>query len=218
VKRYGTPIDVLWFTLPRAPEDDEHAGAYFRFGRSAMVALMDAGTHWQVGAILQKDSFPALRTRGVAAFRDDLRTAVPEFSDRLDMLTTWDATALLRVEVDRLRRWSRPGFLCIGDAAHAMSPVGMVGINLAIQDAQCTANLLAEKLRTGCITEGDLRAVQRQREPAVRFIQWMQVLAHRRVLVPMLRSGRSRLPQPERWLMSQPPLRRRASRLIAYGR
>jgi 2-polyprenyl-6-methoxyphenol hydroxylase-like FAD-dependent oxidoreductase len=218
LKRYGAPIDVLWFTLPRSDADDEQAGAYFRFGRGAMLALMDAGTHWQVGTIIEKGSFPALRARGIDAFRRDVAGAAPEFADRLEALADWERMALLGVEVSRLRRWSRPGLLCIGDAAHAMSPVGMVGINLAIQDAACAADLLAAKLRTGRVSATDLRAVQRRREPAVRLVQWMQVLAHRRVLAPMLRPGRSRLPQPERWLMGRPRLRRVASRLIAYGR
>lgn len=218
VKRYGVPIDVLWFTLPRSPDDDRQAGAYFRFGRGAMLALMDAGTHWQVGAILRKGSFPSLRARGLAAFRNDVSATAPEFADRLDALADWKQTALLGVEVDRLRRWYRPGLLCIGDAAHAMSPVGMVGINLAIQDAVCAAHTLAEGLRVGHVRERDLRAVQHLREKPVRRIQRVQALAHRLVLSPMLKAETQRLPQPERWLMAQPVLRGAVSRLIAYGR
>lgn len=215
--RYGAPIDVLWFTLPREATDDEQAGAYFRFGRGAMLALMDAGTHWQVGAILRRDSFPALRARGLEAFRRDLADAAPELAGRVEALRTWDATSLLRVEVDRLREWARPGLLCLGDAAHAMSPVGMVGINLAIQDAACAAERLAEGLLAGAVGLDALRAVQREREGAVRLLQWVQVLAHRRVLAPSLRAEAPRIPQPERWLMARPRLRRMASRLIAYG-
>ncbi len=218
VKRYGVPIDVLWFTLPRAADDDRQAGAYFRFGHGAMLALMDAGTHWQVGAILRKGSFPALRARGLDAFRDAVQATAPEFADRLDALTDWKQCALLGVEVDRLRRWYRPGLLCLGDAAHAMSPVGMVGINLAIQDAAWAAERLANGLRAGDVSVRDLRAVQRTREGAVRRIQWMQVLAHRFVLAPMLSAHEPRLPGPVRWLMAQPALRRVVSRLIAYGR
>ena len=218
LKRYGVPIDVLWFTLPRTADDDRGAGAYFRFGRGAMLALMDAGTHWQVGAILQKGSFPALRARGLEAFREDVADTVPEFADRLDALEDWAQCALLGVEVDRLRRWYRPGLLCLGDAAHAMSPVGMVGINLAIQDAACAADLLADGLREGTVDTRDLRAVQRVRERPVRQIQWMQSLAHRFVLAPMLSADEPRLPGPVRWLMAQPTLRRVVSRLIAYGR
>ena len=217
LKRYGAPIDVLWFTLPRTDDDDEQAGAYFRFGRGAMLALMDAGAYWQVGAIIEKGSFPALRARGIDAFRRDVAGAAPEFADRLEALTDWKRMALLGVDVSRLRRWSRPGLLCIGDAAHAMSPVGMVGINLAIQDAVCAADLLADGLLVGRADASTLRAVQRERESAVRLIQWIQVIAHRRVLAPMLGAETPRLPQPERWLMANPWLRRLASRLIAYG-
>jgi 2-polyprenyl-6-methoxyphenol hydroxylase-like FAD-dependent oxidoreductase len=217
LKRYGAPIDVLWFTLPRSDADDEQAGAYFRFGRGAMLALMDAGTYWQVGAIIEKGSFPSLRARGLDAFRRDVAEAAPEFVDRLEALTDWKRMALLGVEVSRLRRWSRPGLLCIGDAAHAMSPVGMVGINLAIQDAACAADLLTSELRAGRVDPSTLRDVQRERERAVRLIQWVQVIAHRRVLAPMLGAERPRLPQPERWLMAQAWPRRLASRLIAYG-
>ena len=147
-KSYGAPIDVLWFTLPRRPEDDAEAGAYFRFGRGTMLALMDAGTHWQVGAILRKDGFPDVQARGLDAFRAVVAETVPFLAGRVDALASWERTALLRVEVARLRRWHRPGLLCLGDAAHAMSPVGMVGINLAIQDAACAADLLAEPRRS----------------------------------------------------------------------
>ncbi len=217
-RAYGVPIDVLWFTLPRRPADAVDAGAYFRFGRGAMLALMDAGTHWQVGAILRKGSFPALRARGLDAFRDGLARTAPALADRVDALDDWSRTALLRVQIDRLRRWHRPGFLCLGDAAHAMSPVGMVGINLAIQDAACAADLLADALRAGPVGEGALRDVQRRREGAVRLVQRAQVMAHRFVLAPMLDADEPCLPRPVRWLMAQPALRRGAARLIAYGR
>ncbi len=217
-KAYGVPLDVLWFTLPRLPEDDAEAGAYFRFGRGAMLALMDAGTHWQVGAILHRDSFPDLRARGLAAFRDDIARTAPDLADRVGALDDWSRTALLRVQIDRLHRWHRPGLLCLGDAAHAMSPVGMVGINLAIQDAACAAELLADGLRAGQVGGCLLRAVQRRREGPVRVVQRAQRLAHRFALAPLLGADEPRLTRPVRWLMEQPLLRRQASRLIAYGK
>ncbi|MEM1043781.1 MAG: FAD-dependent oxidoreductase [Bacteroidota bacterium] len=217
-KPYGVPIDVLWFTLPRCPGDEQEAGAYFRFGRGTMLALMDAGTHWQVGAIIAKDSFPTFRARGLDAFRAGIARTVPAFADRTGVLQSWRQTALLRVQIDRLRRWHRPGFLCIGDAAHAMSPVGMIGINLALQDAACAAERLAGGLLAGRADEDDLRTVQRRREGAVRLVQRAQALAHRLVLAPMLGAPEPRLAAPVRWLMAQPALRRQASRLIAYGR
>ena len=217
-RSYDVPIDVLWFTLPRRPEDDADAGAHFRFGRGAMLALMDAGTHWQVGAILRKGSFPDVQARGLDAFRTAVAATVPLLADRVDALESWERTALLRVEVNRLRRWHRPGLLCLGDAAHAMSPVGMVGINLAIQDAACAAERLAGPLLAGRVAERDLRAVQRRRAPGVRFVQALQAVIHRRVLAPMLDAPAPVLPWPERWAMQQPALRHVATRLIAYGR
>ena len=217
-KSYDVPIDVLWFTLPRRPEDDAEAGATFRFGRGVMLALMDAGTHWQIGAILRKDSFPEVQARGLDAFRAAVAETVPLLADRVGALAGWERTALLRVEVNRLRRWHRPGLLFLGDAAHAMSPVGMVGINLAIQDAACAADLLAGPLRAGRVAERDLRAVQRRRTPAVRLVQGAQALVHRRVLAPMLDAPEPVLPRPERWAVQRPVLRHVATRLIAYGR
>lgn len=217
-KSYDVPIDVLWFTLPRRPEDDAEAGAHFRFGRGTMLALMDAGTHWQVGAILRKGSFPDVQARGLDAFRSAVAETVPLLAERVDALEGWERTALLRVELDRLQRWYRPGLLCLGDAAHAMSPVGMVGINLAIQDAACAAERLAEPLREGRVADRELRAVQRRRAPGVRFVQALQALIHRRVLAPMLDAPEPILPRPERWAMRQPVLRHVAMRLIAYGR
>ncbi len=212
------PIDVLWFTLPRRPEDDAEAGAHFRFGSGTMFALMDAGTHWQVGAILRKDGFPEVRARGLDAFREAVAATVPLLADRVGALEGWERTSLLRVEVSRLRRWHRPGLLCLGDAAHAMSPVGMVGINLAIQDAACAAERLAGPLRAGHVAEADLRAVQRRRAPSARLVQALQTFIHRRVLAPALGASESVLPRPARWTVRQPALRRLATRLIAYGR
>lgn len=214
----GVPIDVLWFTLPRRPEDAAGAGAYFRFGRGAMLALMDAGTHWQVGAILRKGSFPEVRARGLGAFRAAVAETVPLLADRVETLEDWEQAALLRVGLDRLRRWHRPGLLCLGDAAHAMSPVGMVGINLAIQDAACAADRLAGPLLAGRVAGRDLLSVQRRRAPSVRLVQALQVVLHRRVLAPMLDAPEPVLPRTERWAMEQPVLRRTATRLIAYGR
>lgn len=211
----GAPIDVLWFTLPRRDDDAEAAGAYFRFGPGGMFALMDAGTHWQVGAIITKGSFEALRSRGLDAFRADVAATAPDFADRVDAIASWNDLALLEVCLDRLGRWHRPGLLCLGDAAHAMSPVGMVGINLAMQDAAEAVARLAEPLRAGRLTEDDLAAVQRRREPAARWIQRAQALVHRRVLARGLHRGR--IPQPERWLMGLSPARALASRLIARG-
>lgn len=216
-RSYEVPIDVLWFMLPRCASDEAEAGAYFRFGDGAMLALMDAGPHWQVGAMLKKGRFPSIQAAGLDAFRYRVAATAPLLADRVDSLTSWDETALLRVELDRLERWHRPGLLCIGDAAHAMSPVGMVGINLAIQDAAAAADLLAAELDRGEVSASSLRAVQQHRQRAVRFVQGLQSLMHRRVLAPMLAPKSQRLPRLERWLMTQPTLRSVASHLIAFG-
>lgn len=210
----GAPIDVLWFTLPRSARDDREQGAYFRFGPGMMLALMDAGTHWQVGAIIRKGSLAEIRARGIEHFRESVATAAPAMADRLEGITDLDELALLEVQVDRLRRWYGPGVLCIGDAAHAMSPVGMIGINLAIRDAALAAEMLAPHLRTGLVPESVLRRFQKKREPAIRLIQAIQSAAHRIAVTPAL-DGRSALPEPVRTLMGSRPAVSVATRLIA---
>jgi 2-polyprenyl-6-methoxyphenol hydroxylase-like FAD-dependent oxidoreductase len=213
----GAPIDVLWLTLPRCPQDPDDAGAHFRFGPGGMVALMDAGTHWQLGTIIRKDSFPEVQARGLDAFRASLAATLPALADRVGAVTSWDDLALLRVRVDRLRRWHRPGLLALGDAAHAMSPVGMVGINLAMLDAAAAAETLSRPLRTGHLTEAHLAEVQRQRARSARQVQALQALAHRFVLGPALR-GEVRLPAPVRAAMGFGPAVQVATRIIAYGK
>lgn len=214
--RYGVPLDVLWFTLPRCEADDPSAGAFFRFGPGGLLALMNAGDRWQVGALIAKGSFERLRARGLDAFRADVVAAAPDLADRVAALAGWDEVALLRVELSRLRRWHRPGLLLLGDAAHAMSPVGMVGINLAIEDAACAAEVLAEGLRAGRAEARALAEVQRRREGPVRLVQRAQALVHRFAIGPALRGG-GRIPPPLRWAFAQRPARRAVSRLIAYG-
>jgi 2-polyprenyl-6-methoxyphenol hydroxylase-like FAD-dependent oxidoreductase len=154
----------------------------------SFMVLLDRTTYWQCGFVIPKGAFEGIRARGIAAFRNDLRAGAPFLGDRVDALD-WEGVKLLSVDVDRLRRWAIPGLLCIGDAAHAMSPVGGVGINLAVQDAIATANLLHEKLKSRTLSLGDLRAVQRRREFAVRATQTLQILAHRRFLRPALASS-----------------------------
>ncbi|MEM9997212.1 MAG: FAD-dependent monooxygenase, partial [Bacteroidota bacterium] len=235
VDRRPAPIDVLWFHLPKRASDadaragdadaeaEDPAGAYFRFGPGTMVALMDAGERWQVGLILAKDALPDLKAQGLDAFRARIAATVPDVADRLGTLRSWDETALLSIETSRLKRWHRPGLLCIGDAAHAMSPVGMVGINLAIQDAEATAALVGPKLRTGPVTDADLSAllasVQRERQGPIRLAQTVQDLVHRLVMRPALRGPQAySFPAPVRALLTWGPLRRRATHLIAEGR
>jgi 2-polyprenyl-6-methoxyphenol hydroxylase-like FAD-dependent oxidoreductase len=173
----GVPIDVLWFKISRQPDDPENALGYLNFGRVAI--LINRNSYFQVGYIIKKDSFPQLQQRGLDSFRSDLEQLVPFLTGRTTELDTWDKIKLLTVQVNHLENWALPGLLCIGDAAHAMSPVGGIGINIALQDAVATANRLTDSLLSGTPTIHDLQAVQHYRESAVRSTQRVQILAHK---------------------------------------
>jgi 2-polyprenyl-6-methoxyphenol hydroxylase-like FAD-dependent oxidoreductase len=216
VKEVGAPIDVLWFRLSRKPEDPEATMGRFDVGR--VVVTINRGGHWQVGYVLPKDGAEGLRQRGLEAFRADIAAVVPFLADRVSELASWDDVPLLSVRVNRLTRWWVPGLLCIGDAAHAMSPVGGVGINLAIQDAVAAANLLARPLLSGRPGHADLARVQRRREVPTRLTQGLQVLLQSRVLSPILQ-GRveSGTPAGLRLVDRVPVLRRIPGRLIGVG-
>ncbi|MGH7255726.1 MAG: FAD-dependent oxidoreductase, partial [Nitrospirales bacterium] len=162
VEDIGAPMDVLWFGLSRRPSDPEATMGRFDFGR--IFIMLNRGEYWQCGFVIPKGSAQQVREKGLPAFRDNVARLAPFAKDRVGELQDWNAIKLLTVKVDRLRKWYRPGLLCIGDAAHAMSPVGGVGINLAIQDAVAAANLLAAPLREGRLTTEDLLRVQRRRE------------------------------------------------------
>jgi len=195
VNELGVPLDVLWFRLPR--RDDDPSEVMARIVRERLCVLIDRGSYWQIAYVIRKGTFGQVRSQGLEAFRADVRRAIPFIGDRVDTLEL-DDIKLLTVTVDRLETWYRPGLLCIGDAAHAMSPLGGVGINLAIQDAVATANLLAMKLRDGAIAEGDLRRVQRRREFPTRATQRFQTLFQNQVIDPVLRGDRE--PAPPRLL------------------
>jgi 2-polyprenyl-6-methoxyphenol hydroxylase-like FAD-dependent oxidoreductase len=182
LREYGAPVDVLWFRLSRVTGDPEEA--FGRIGAGYVMVLLNRGSHWQCGFVIPKGDMAALREGGLDAFREKVAQAAPFASNRLDEIGTWDDVALLTVRIDRLRRWYRPGLLFIGDAAHAMSPVGGVGINLAIQDAVATANLLAPSLRLGGVTVNELRKVQRRRSWPARLTQAAQVRIHNGALRP----------------------------------
>lgn len=213
----GAPIDVLWMRLSRRPDDPNVPLGRFDAGR--ILIMLYRGDYWQCGFVIPKDGFGRLRERGIAAFRDDIAAIAPVVADRVNELRDWDDVRLLTVKIDRLRRWHRPGLLCIGDAAHAMSPVGGVGINLAIQDAVAAANVLAPRLLHGGVRPADLRAVQRRREWPTKVTQWMQVQIQERVITRVLRGGRTTfaLPWPVRLLRAVPLLRRLPARLIGLG-
>ncbi|QYM80436.1 FAD-dependent oxidoreductase [Horticoccus luteus] len=212
----GAPMDVLWFRLPRREGDP--AQVLGRFSRGRIMVMLDRGAYWQCGFVISKDGNERVRARGLDAFRRDLDVLVPWIADRTGTLQDWDQVKLLTVKVDRLRRWHVPGLLCIGDAAHAMSPVGGVGINLAIQDAVAAANVLAPAFRRGMPTERDLAAVQRRRSWPTRATQWLQVRIQNRVIAQTLRdSGAMKMPWVLRQFQRHPWLRRGPARVIGLG-
>ena len=176
------------------------------------------GDYWQCAFIIRKDGYAALRQKGLDAFRRDIVQIAPFLHDRVDELRDWDDVKLLTVAVDRLQKWWRPGLLCIGDCAHAMSPVGGVGINLAVQDAVAAANILGEKLRTGALRDDDLAAVERRRILPTRLTQAMQVIVQERVIDRVLDSEKPiTAPWPLRLFNAVPLLARIPARLIGMG-
>jgi 2-polyprenyl-6-methoxyphenol hydroxylase-like FAD-dependent oxidoreductase len=216
VRDVGAPIDVLWLRLPRRPDDPN--AVLGRLGAGYVMVLIDRTDYFQCAFVVPKGGYEAIKAEGLEAFRQRLARAAPTMSDRVGALASWDDVKLLTVTIDRLERWSRPGLLCIGDAAHAMSPVGGVGINLAIQDAVCAANILAGPLARGAGRDADLAAVQRRREGPVRAIQTLQVIAQRFVLVRALASKRAlRAPLPARLFNWFPILRRIPARVVGMG-
>jgi len=216
VLELGAPMDVLWFRLSRRPGDPEETMGRFDTGR--IFVMLNRGTYWQCGFIIPKGSFEQLQAGGLPTFRDSVARIAPFGAERVDELFDWDAVRLLTVLVDRLPRWYRDGLLCIGDAAHAMSPIGGVGINLAIQDAVAAANILAEPLRTGRLAGEHLRLVQKRRELPARLTQRMQTFIQNRVIKRVLTTT-DRLPPPRlvRLLARFPVLSRIPARLIGIG-
>jgi 2-polyprenyl-6-methoxyphenol hydroxylase-like FAD-dependent oxidoreductase len=210
------PIDVLWFRISRRKGDPEEPTGYIGGGR--FVVLINRGNYWQVGYVLPKGTDRRIRAAGLESFRRSVGEAVSEVADRTDEIQDWDQVKLLSVQVNRLRRWYRPGLLCIGDAAHAMSPVGGVGINLAIQDAVAAANALSEPLRRGSVELRHLRAVQLRREVPIRILQGLQSLAHRRIVAPAVGGGSlPSPPAPVRALLGLRIVRDLPARIIAFG-
>ena len=182
---------MLWMRLSRHPDDPAQTLGRFDAGR--IFITIDRGEHWQCAYVIKKGSFAEIQRNGLPALHDDLRRLAPFLGDRVKELAGWDDVKLLTVAADRLKQWYRPGLLCIGDAAHAMSPAGGVGINLAIQDAVAAANLLTRPLPARCVPEEALAAVQRRREFPTRVTQAMQLSAHRASLACLKIAGRSRL-------------------------
>jgi 2-polyprenyl-6-methoxyphenol hydroxylase-like FAD-dependent oxidoreductase len=214
VEDLGAPMDVLWFKLSRRPPDPEASMGRFDIGR--IFVLINRGQHWQCGYVIPKGAADEVRRRGLDAFRASVAALVPFAAGRVGELRDWEDVRLLTVKVDRLRQWYRPGLLCIGDAAHAMSPVGGVGINLAIQDAVAAANLLWRPLSQNRLTTDHLGQVQRRRQWPTRVIQGLQIAMQRRVINRVL-SGRVAPPLFLRLLARYAILRRLPARLIGLG-
>jgi 2-polyprenyl-6-methoxyphenol hydroxylase-like FAD-dependent oxidoreductase len=212
------PMDVLWFRLPRRPEDPEDAVAALRAGRGLFLVLIDRFEQWQLGYVFPKDGYQQVRAAGLQELRRSVVKLVPWLSDRIEHLQEWKQVSVLSVESDRLSRWYGPGLLMIGDAAHVMSPVGGVGINYAIQDAVAAANVLSGPLKAGQVQLSDLAAVQRQREWPTRIIQAFQAQVQRRVVARALDFSQPfTLPVFLRLLPRLPILRKLPARLIAFG-
>lgn len=216
VVELGAPMDVLWLRLTKHGDDPHETFGYIRDGR--IMALIDRGAYWQCAYVIPKGTLAELRRRGLEQFQRDIGAIVPFLQQRAGEIASWDDVKLLTVRVNRLREWYRPGLLCIGDAAHAMSPIGGVGINLAIQDAIAAANMLAPKLRAGNLAVADLRAVQRRREPAARLTQGLQLFIQSRIIGRVLSGGAApllrRLPALVRLF---PFLPRIPGRLVGLG-
>jgi 2-polyprenyl-6-methoxyphenol hydroxylase-like FAD-dependent oxidoreductase len=214
----STPIDVLWLRLSRRQDDDRN-NTLGQIERGRILVKLDRGDYWQCAYVIPKDSFEALRQRGIGLFRADIAGMATVFADRVGEIKSWDDVKLLTVVVDRLPRWYRPGVLCIGDAAHAMSPIAGVGINLAIQDAVATANILAASLKNKSLSLEDLAAVQARREFPTRATQRMQVLVQNRVMKAVLFGPPKPLNPP--WVLNLfnmfPVLRRIPARIVGMG-
>src|SRR5271165_2555769 len=216
VVEIGAPMDVLWLRLSKSPSDPGQTLGRIDAGR--IFIMLDRNDYWQCGFVIPKGGIDAVHARGLEAFRADIVRLAPFLLDRVNELASWDDVKLLTVAVNRLNTWFRPGLLCIGDAAHAMSPVGGVGINLAVQDAVAAANILVPRLREGGATVDDLRAVQRRREPPTRKTQRLQVAIQNRVIGNVLsRTTKPKPPFAVRLLGWFPMLRRLPARIIGLG-
>jgi 2-polyprenyl-6-methoxyphenol hydroxylase-like FAD-dependent oxidoreductase len=217
VEEIGAPMDVLWFRAGRRANETENLFARLEPGK--MMVTFDRGDYWQCAYVIAKGQYDMVKARGLDAFRNDIVALAPILRAGMADVKTWDDVKLLTVAINRLKRWTRPGLLCIGDAAHAMSPVGGVGVNLAVQDAVATANLLAAKLANGCPDENELDAVRRRREFPMRVTQAMQVLVQNNVISVALKPGNQpfKVPLFARIVNAVPWLQGITARFLAIG-
>jgi 2-polyprenyl-6-methoxyphenol hydroxylase-like FAD-dependent oxidoreductase len=211
----GVPIDALWFRISRKTSDPEQLFGNINYGKA--LILINRGDYFQSGFIIRKGSFEEMKTHGLDSFRKSIVEIAPYLMDRVHELQDWDQIKLLSVQINRLRRWHRPGLLCIGDAAHAMSPAGGVGINLAIQDAVATANLLARPLREQRVTDRLLASVQQRREFPTRVTQFFQVNAHKGFEYVFAHPGPLQAPWQLKAVTSIPGIQHLTARFIGIG-
>jgi 2-polyprenyl-6-methoxyphenol hydroxylase-like FAD-dependent oxidoreductase len=216
VEEFGAPMDVLWFRLKRTADDPVATVGRFDTGR--IFVMLNRGDYWQCGYVIPKGQFEEMRRQEFETFRAAIVKLAPYAKDSVHELPGWDDVKLLTVRVDRLIDWYRPGLLCIGDAAHAMSPVGGVGINLAIQDAVAAANVLFKPLKEGRLAIDQLRRIQRRREFPTRVTQWLQVAVQRRIIAPVLsQTAPLKPPLAVRLLGRFPWLRRIPAHIVGLG-
>jgi 2-polyprenyl-6-methoxyphenol hydroxylase-like FAD-dependent oxidoreductase len=217
IEEIGAPMDVLWFRAGK--RENENESLFARVDPGKMMVTFDRGSYWQCAYVIAKGQYDAMKARGLPALLDDIARMAPILKSGLSEVKSWDDVKLLTVAINRLSRWTRPGLLCIGDAAHAMSPVGGVGVNLAVQDAVATANLLAAKLASGCPSEEELDAVRRRREFPVRMTQRMQVVVQNNIISAALKPGNAPLKPPllMRLITAIPWLQGITARFVAVG-
>ncbi len=215
ILEFGVPIDVLWFRVSRRPDDPEHLLGNINYGQA--LILINRDDYFQAGLIIRKGAFDETKARGLEAFQNSSRRIAPYLGERTREIKDWEQVKLLTVQLNRLRQWYRPGLLCIGDAAHAMSPAGGVGINLAIQDAVATANLLADALREQRVTSDLLAAVQRRREFPTRATQGLQVNAHKLFEKIFQNPGPAVAPWQLKVVVGIPGIQRVLGRIVGMG-
>jgi 2-polyprenyl-6-methoxyphenol hydroxylase-like FAD-dependent oxidoreductase len=217
-EQYGSPMDVLWFRLSRKDNDSTDTFGHIEAGR--MMIMLERGDYWQCAYVIPKGGIEKVKAAGLEAFRKRVLDMSPFLGDRVAELKSWDDVKLLSVTVDRLKKWWRPGLICIGDAAHAMSPIGGVGINIAVQDAVAAANRLAAPLRARTLSDDDLRAIEARRTWPVRFTQWLQLTIQKRIISRVLGMESERRPKPPLFFKLFnvfPMLRRIPARLLGVG-
>lgn len=215
VKDIGAPIDVLWMRISRLASDPEQPVG--RFDRGQVFVMIYRGTYWQCAYVIPKGEFENIKAKGLEEFRRNIAHASSFLGERANEITDWDQVKLLTVTVDRLKKWWRPGLLCIGDSAHAMSPIGGIGINLAIQDAVAAANILIPAFRKNKIDDSVLANIQKRRAWPTKLTQFLQVMAQNRILRPAISGNSSRPSRLGRWITSRKWLRFVTARIVGMG-